>query len=428
MSFIASNNDVDNTGGSEVVLKSPTGTDLLGQLTMAASLPVVIASNQSAIPISAASLPLPTGAATAALQTQPGVDIGDVTINNASGAAAVNIQDGGNTITVDGTVTTTQGTSPWVISAASLPLPTGAATSALQTTGNSSLSSIDTKTLAAGQALMAASSPVVIASNQSAIPVTGTFFQATQPVSGTVTSNIGTTGGLALDATLTGGTQKAIVRGGAKGSTTAADVTSTASGANHQTLDVAIYDAAGNQITTFGGGQQYADGSARGTATGTLAMGDDGTNIQSISVDSTGKLNINSISSTVNASLGNTTGKTNVLTTGSVVTTTTTANQVVLTYTVTALKTFYLEYVTFQAYRTTLPGNVNPLLLGTISLETPSGTKVITFDLFHMMINPNVVQFTEPIPIAAGVVVRVVVTPSAVTSTTWRANFGGYEK
>jgi hypothetical protein len=55
-------------------------------------------------PISAASLPLPTGASTLAGQTQPGVDIGDVTINNAAGAAAVNIQDGGNSITVDGTV------------------------------------------------------------------------------------------------------------------------------------------------------------------------------------------------------------------------------------------------------------------------------------------------------------------------------------
>lgn len=32
---------------------------------------------------------------------QPGVDIGDVTVNNAGGAAAVNIQDGGNSITVD---------------------------------------------------------------------------------------------------------------------------------------------------------------------------------------------------------------------------------------------------------------------------------------------------------------------------------------
>ncbi len=33
-----------------------------------------------------------------------GTDIGDVTINNAAGAAAVNIQDGGNAITIDGTV------------------------------------------------------------------------------------------------------------------------------------------------------------------------------------------------------------------------------------------------------------------------------------------------------------------------------------
>jgi len=35
---------------------------------------------------------------------QPGVDIGDVTVNNAGGAAAVNIQDGGNSITVDGSL------------------------------------------------------------------------------------------------------------------------------------------------------------------------------------------------------------------------------------------------------------------------------------------------------------------------------------
>lgn len=34
-----------------------------------------------------------------------GTDIGDVTINNASGASAVNIQDGGNSITVDGSLT-----------------------------------------------------------------------------------------------------------------------------------------------------------------------------------------------------------------------------------------------------------------------------------------------------------------------------------
>jgi len=62
-----------------------------------------------------------------------------------------------------------------------------------------------------------------------------------QPISGSVTANIGTSGSLALDATLTGGTQKAIVRGGAKGSTTAADVTSTSEGTDHQALDVQVY-------------------------------------------------------------------------------------------------------------------------------------------------------------------------------------------
>jgi hypothetical protein len=109
---------------------------------------------------------LPTGAATAALQTQPGVDIGDVTVNNAAGAAAVNIQDGGNSITVDGTVTANAGTGTFAVSAASLPLPTGAATSTNQTTANSSLSSIDGKLNSLGQKTMANSVPVTLASDQ----------------------------------------------------------------------------------------------------------------------------------------------------------------------------------------------------------------------------------------------------------------------
>lgn len=52
-------------------------------------------------PVSAASLPLPAGAATAAAQLADGHN---VTVDNAAGASAVNIQDGGNVITVDGTV------------------------------------------------------------------------------------------------------------------------------------------------------------------------------------------------------------------------------------------------------------------------------------------------------------------------------------
>jgi hypothetical protein len=58
-------------------------------------------------PVSAASLPLPAGAATAANQLPDGHN---VTVDNASGAAAVNVQDGGNSLTVDGTVTANAGT------------------------------------------------------------------------------------------------------------------------------------------------------------------------------------------------------------------------------------------------------------------------------------------------------------------------------
>jgi hypothetical protein len=61
----------------------------------------------------------------------------------------------------------------------------------------------------------------------------------TQPVSSST---------LALDATLTGGTAKSIARGGAKGATTAADVTSTAQGTDHQGLDVIHRDASGNAM------------------------------------------------------------------------------------------------------------------------------------------------------------------------------------
>jgi hypothetical protein len=48
-----------------------------------------------------------SGNINAILASNSGTDIGDVTINNAAGASAVNIQDGGNTITVDGSVTVT---------------------------------------------------------------------------------------------------------------------------------------------------------------------------------------------------------------------------------------------------------------------------------------------------------------------------------
>lgn len=54
---------------------------------------------------------------------QPGIDIGDVTVNNAAGAAAVNIQDGGNSLTVDGTVAATQ-SGTWSVTSSFIPTGT----------------------------------------------------------------------------------------------------------------------------------------------------------------------------------------------------------------------------------------------------------------------------------------------------------------
>lgn len=69
---VVASDEVD--GAQYQIIKLALGADgvatlvALGQALMAASVPVVIASNQSAVPVSAASLPLPSGASTAALQ------------------------------------------------------------------------------------------------------------------------------------------------------------------------------------------------------------------------------------------------------------------------------------------------------------------------------------------------------------------------
>jgi hypothetical protein len=129
-------------------------------------------------------------------------------------------------------------------------------------------------------------------------------------------------------------------------------------------------------------------------------------------------------------SLGVSTNKTNVLKTGTLVTTATTANQVVLTYTVTGGTTFFVEYVDLSGAQTTPAGGTS-IVLGTISLETPSGTKTITRRFIgggSTVTDTMTIPFAEPIPVAAGVVIRVVVTPNAASSMTWLANFGGYER
>lgn len=145
----------------------------------------------SAVPISAASLPLASGAATNSALT---------TINTTLGSP---FQSGGSIGNAGFNVT---GTLPAYASTPTFNLGTlnGASTAINQAAGNTYLSSIDTKIPALGQAIAAASTPVVLTASQlstltplSSVSVSN--FPATQPVSGTVVANIGTTNGLALD-------------------------------------------------------------------------------------------------------------------------------------------------------------------------------------------------------------------------------------
>jgi hypothetical protein len=111
---LGTNNDVTVTGtvtatlvaGGDVdVLTVPAPLSTTGGGTEATALRVTIATDSTGVLSVDDNGGVLTVDGTVTAAAQPGVDIGDVTVNNAAGAAAVNIQDGGNAITVDGTVT-----------------------------------------------------------------------------------------------------------------------------------------------------------------------------------------------------------------------------------------------------------------------------------------------------------------------------------
>jgi len=105
------------------------------------------------------------------------VDSGSITATQATGTNLHTVVDSGavtvsqaTAANLNATVVQATGTNlHTVVDSGTISLPSGAATSALQTSGNSSLSSVDTKTPVLGQAVMASSSPVVIASDQASI-------------------------------------------------------------------------------------------------------------------------------------------------------------------------------------------------------------------------------------------------------------------
>ena len=87
---------VDEVTGTITITSATLATQAtLAELLTELQLKADLAETQ---PVSAVSLPLPAGAATSALQLPDGHN---VTVDNASAGSAVNIQDGGNAITVD---------------------------------------------------------------------------------------------------------------------------------------------------------------------------------------------------------------------------------------------------------------------------------------------------------------------------------------
>lgn len=94
----------------------PAGANIIGAVTQSGTWNInTVTSITNAVTVQATNLDIrdltfasdKVDASGSTLGANSGVDIGDVTINNAAGASAVNIQDGGNSITVDGTVSIT---------------------------------------------------------------------------------------------------------------------------------------------------------------------------------------------------------------------------------------------------------------------------------------------------------------------------------
>lgn len=171
----AATSSLQSTGNATLLTISGQLPTTLGQKTSVNSLAVVLASDQSSIPVTSAT-DYAQGATTAG-------ELGPLVQAAASSAAPVYTTATTNplSLTLAGALRVDGSAVTQPISAASLPLPSGAATSALQTSGNAILTAISGQLPAVlGQGTMAQSLSVTIASNQSPISVIST-------VSGTAT-------------------------------------------------------------------------------------------------------------------------------------------------------------------------------------------------------------------------------------------------
>lgn len=198
-------------GGSVSVSNFPATQPVSGPLTDAEL-------RATAVPVSAASLPLPTGAAT------------ETTLSALNGKipAAATLADNAALPNA-----TTIGVVPFVYNGTNLQIRRGTTDGHEIVVGPVTVGTVATsyRPLLTGGIDVATGG-----ARHFGGVLSGSYLHLITRSGGDASGNA-----LALDSTLTGGAAKTIARGGAKGATIAADVTSTAQGSDHQALDVQIY-------------------------------------------------------------------------------------------------------------------------------------------------------------------------------------------
>ena len=118
----------------------------------------------------------------------------------------------------------------------------------------------------------------------------------------------------------------------------------------------------------------------------------------------------------------------NVFMPGSLASTAVTADQVILTYTVPAGKTLWLQYIEANVKLTTFASAATDF--GAVSFRV-NGIKMITFVVvagLGVLGSPLYVGISDSMPFQAGDVLTMVCTPSAITPFTWGSNLVGYLK
>ena len=309
-------------GATKVSLvNSNDGTSFVGSQASSSSLPVVIASDQSTLPISGtvtANIGTADGISTSAIQTNGN----QITQVKDASANALQVAQGSTTSGQTGPIvqtatttsaptyttgktnplsTDTSGNLRTTISNASIPITSSgtltvsdssAGTTATNTTGlkdtvgTLSAGTAATKSLAVG-GVYNSSAPTPTTGQQLSLQLDGS---GNLKISGTVTANLGTIDGAALATNQTDGSQK----------TKIVDGSGNVIGATSNALDVNIKSGGS-------GGTQYTNSSAQATPTGTVALGYDGTNVRAIKTNSSAQIDIRPLTTSDTVTVNNST-------------------------------------------------------------------------------------------------------------------------